>query len=100
MKWKRKEKKKTTAKEGEQRYCNHCKKEGHDDDHCWKRHPERHPKKYGGKGKQKKVAAAQQDLGSDSGDEALVTTTRTKGTLTPPVDSKSHGSTSSVDESL
>eukprot|EP00253_Pinus_taeda_P027882 PITA_27882 len=35
-KWKGKEKKTTTAKEGEKPYCNHCKKEGHGDDHCWK----------------------------------------------------------------
>ena len=43
---------------------------------------------------------AQQDLGSDSGDEALVTTVGTKGTFTPSVDSRSQGSTSSVDESI
>jgi hypothetical protein len=24
--------------------CKHCKKEGHDDDHCWKLHPEKRPK--------------------------------------------------------
>jgi hypothetical protein len=23
--------------------CKHCKKEGHDDDHCWKLHPEKRP---------------------------------------------------------
>eukprot|EP00253_Pinus_taeda_P009349 PITA_09349 len=62
-------------------YCNHCNKEGHDDDHCWKQHPEKCPKKYEGIGKQKIVAAAQQDLGSYSGDEALVTVVGTKGTL-------------------
>ena len=41
---------------------------------------------------------AQQDLGSDSGDEALIKTVGTKGTLTPPVNSKSHEGTSSVDD--
>ena len=35
-KWKGKEKNTATAKEGERPYCNHCKKEGHNDDHCWK----------------------------------------------------------------
>ena len=42
----------------------------------------------------------QQDLGYDLGDEALITTTRTKGTLTPHVNSESHEGTSSIDESL
>lgn len=50
-KWKGKEKITATAKEGERPYCNHCKKEGHDDKHCWKQHPEKCPKKYGGKEK-------------------------------------------------
>ena len=35
-KWKGKENKTATTKERERSYCNHCKKEGHDDDHCWK----------------------------------------------------------------
>ena len=63
-KWKGKEKKMASTKkeEGERPYCNHCKKEGHDDDHCWKQHREKRPKKYGGKGKQKIVATMQQDL--------------------------------------
>ena len=39
VKWKGKEKKTMIAKEGEWPYCNHYKKEGHDDDHCWKQHP-------------------------------------------------------------
>ena len=88
------------AKEGERSYCNHYKKEGHNDDHYWKQHPEKHPKKYGGKGKQKTVATMQQDLGQDSGDEALITAARTKGTLTPHVNSESPEGTSSVNESL
>ena len=46
------------------------------------------------------MATAQQVLGSDSGDEALITAARTKGTLTPHVNSESHESTSSVNESL
>ena len=46
------------------------------------------------------MATAQQDLGSDSGDEALITAVGTKGSLTPHVNSKSHQGTSSVNESL
>eukprot|EP00253_Pinus_taeda_P026054 PITA_26054 len=99
-KWKGKKKKTTTAKEGERPYCNHCKKEGHDDDHCWKQHPEKTPKKYGGKGKQKTVETTQQDLGSDSKDEALIIAIGTKGTLTPHVNFESHEGTSFVNESL
>jgi len=55
-KWKGKERRMTTAKEEEWPYCNHGEKEGHDDDHCWKQHPKKRPKKYGRKGKQKIVA--------------------------------------------
>lgn len=46
------------------------------------------------------MVTAQQDLRSDSGDEALIIVARTKGTLTTHVNSKSHESTSSVNESL
>eukprot|EP00253_Pinus_taeda_P032964 PITA_32964 len=102
VKGKGKEKRTPSTKkdEGERTYFNHCKKEGHDDDHCWKQYQEKRPKKYGGKGKQKTVATMQQDLGSDSGDEALITTVGTKGTLTPHVNYESHEGTSSIDESL
>jgi hypothetical protein len=40
-------------KEGEKFTCKHCSKDGHDEDHCWKLHPERRPKKFGNKGKSK-----------------------------------------------
>ena len=61
--------------------CKHCSKEGHDEEHCWKLHPERKPKKFGnnGNGKTKKVATVVQDLGSDSGDETKVTAMGCKG---------------------
>jgi hypothetical protein len=61
-------------KEGEKFTCKHCSKDGHDEDHCWKLHPERRPKKFGNnnKGKSKNVAIVQQDLGSDSGDETKI----------------------------
>jgi hypothetical protein len=62
-------------KEGEKFTCKHCSKDGHDEDHCWKLHPERRPKKFGNndKGKSKTVATVLQDLGSDSGDETKIT---------------------------
>jgi hypothetical protein len=61
-------------KEGEKFTCKHCSKDGHDEDHCWKLHPERRPKNFGNKGKSKTVATVQQDLGSNSGDETKITT--------------------------
>jgi hypothetical protein len=68
-------------KEGEKFTCKHCSKEGHDEEHCWKLHPERKPKKFGnnGNGKSKKVATVVQDLGSDSGDETKITAMGCKG---------------------
>lgn len=44
-------------KEGEKLTCNHCSKEGHNEDHCWKLQPEMKPKKLNNKGKQKTVAS-------------------------------------------
>jgi hypothetical protein len=62
-------------KEGEKFTCKHCSKDGHDEDHCWKLHFERRPKKFGNnnKGKSKTAATVQQDLGSDSSDEMKIT---------------------------
>jgi hypothetical protein len=60
-------------KEGEKLSCKHCSKDGHDEDHCWKLHPEIKPKKFNNKGKPKTVATTQHDLGSDSGDETKIT---------------------------
>ena len=51
----------------------HCSKDGHDEDHCWKLHPEMKPKKFNNKGKQETAATIQHDLGSDSGDETKIT---------------------------
>jgi hypothetical protein len=69
----------TTKKEEGKSSCTHCQKDGHDDEHCWKLHPELRPKKFGGKRKQKIVATVQQDLGSDSGDEEKITTVGLQG---------------------
>ena len=53
--------------------CTHCKKEGPDEEHCWKLHLELKPKKFGGKGNQKIIGTSQQYLASDSGDEKKIT---------------------------
>eukprot|EP00253_Pinus_taeda_P016125 PITA_16125 len=58
--------------------CTHCKKDGHDDEHCWILHLEHRPKKF--KGKKKKTAATiQKDLGSDSRDETTIAGKGVKG---------------------
>ena len=45
--------------------CKHFSKEGHDENHCWKLHPELRPKKPNNKGKHKTIATTQHDLESD-----------------------------------
>jgi len=51
----------TKKDEGDRTYYTHYKKEGHDNNHCWKMYPEKGPKKYGGKGKEKTVATSSID---------------------------------------
>ena len=58
--------------------CTHCKKEGHDDEHCWILHLELRPKKSDVK-KKKTAAAIQRYLGSKSGDETTIAATGIKG---------------------
>ena len=50
--------------------CKHCKKEGHDDDHCWQLHPKKRPKWFKERKGRKIVAIVIEptDLGYDSGD--------------------------------
>jgi hypothetical protein len=68
--FKRKDKKTASVmREGGKPSCTHCKKRGHNEEHCWKLHPEKKPKQFGGKGKTNTIAIVQQDLGSESGDE-------------------------------
>jgi hypothetical protein len=68
FKGKIKDKKTTTTKKEEGKSsCTYGKKDGHDDEHCWKLHLDLKPKRYGGKGKPTRVATVQRDLGSDSG---------------------------------
>jgi hypothetical protein len=52
----------------------HCNKEGHDEDHCWKLHPEKRPKWFKEKKGRETVAATRQptNLGFDSSDESKV----------------------------
>jgi hypothetical protein len=63
----------SVKKEREKLSCKHCSKDGHDEDHCWKLHPEKRPKKFNNKEKPNIVATVQQDLGSDSEDETKIT---------------------------
>lgn len=79
--------------------CMHRNREGHDEDHCWKLHLELRPKRFSGKGKQKIVETAQQDLGSDSDDETLITAMRAKGTPSVNNSFDSITSTSYLNES-
>jgi hypothetical protein len=79
-KFKTKDKKTSIVKREEGNpYCTHCKKYGHDDEHCWKLHPEKRPKNFGGKGKKNIVSTVQQDIGSDLGDEENITMVGVQG---------------------
>jgi hypothetical protein len=72
-KFKRKDNKTSTVtREGGKSSCTYCKKSGHDEEHCWKLHPEKKSKQFGGKGKTKPISTMQQDLGSDLGDEGKI----------------------------
>jgi hypothetical protein len=64
----------SVRKEGEKITCKHCSKDGHDEDHCSKLHPEKRPKKFNNKGKPKTAANTQHDLGYDSRYETKITT--------------------------
>jgi hypothetical protein len=79
-KFKRKDNKTATVtREGGKPSCTHCKKIGHDDEHCWKLHPKKRSKQFSGKGKTKTVATVKQDLGSDLGDEGKITAVGVQG---------------------
>jgi hypothetical protein len=62
----------SVRKKGEKLTFKNCSKDGHDEDHCWKLHLEKRPKKFNNKGKTKTVATTQHDLGSNSEDETKI----------------------------
>jgi hypothetical protein len=62
----------SVKKEGEKLTCKHCSKDGHDEEHCWKLHPEMRPKNFIHKGKPKTTATTQHDIGSDLRDETKI----------------------------
>jgi hypothetical protein len=60
------------ARKEEKPSCKNCKKEGHDEDHCWQLHPKKRPKWFKERKGRQTVATTSRptDLGSDLGDES------------------------------
>jgi hypothetical protein len=81
----------STTRREEKLSCNHCKKEGHDDDHCWKLHLEKRPKWLKErKGRQTMAATTRPtDFGYDSGDETKIATVGLTGKIGGGYDSRS-----------
>jgi hypothetical protein len=79
------------ARKEEKPSCKHCKKEGRDEDHCWKLHPEKRPKWFKERKGRQTVAATTRptDLGSDSGDESKVSLVGLTGKIGDGFDSRS-----------
>jgi hypothetical protein len=77
--------------EEEKLSCKHCKKGGHDEEHCWQLHPDKRPKWFKEEKGRKKFAVETQptELGSDSGDEIKVTTIGLSGKIGDVYDSRS-----------
>ena len=71
--WKRQRTPTKTKDEKKALHYTNCEKDGHDEEHYWKLHPELRPNKFGGKGKQNTSATMQQGLGSHSGNEEFIT---------------------------
>ena len=65
--------------EKEKLTCKHCSKDGHDEDHCWKLHPEMRPNKVKNKEKEKTTTTITHDLGYDFEDETKITAMGLKG---------------------
>jgi hypothetical protein len=79
-KFKMKDKKTATVtREGGKPSFTHCKKNGHDEEHCWKLHSKKKLKQFGGKGKTQTISTVQQNLGYDLGDEGKITTIGVQG---------------------
>jgi hypothetical protein len=81
----------STTLKGDKLSCKHCKKEGHDDEHCWKLHPEKRRKWVKERKGRQMVATTTWpiDLGSDSGDESKITTVGLIGKIGDGFDSRS-----------
>jgi hypothetical protein len=81
----------SVARKEENPSCKHCKKEGHDEDHCWKLHPEKRPKWFKeNKGRQTIATTTRAtDLGSDLGDESKVSLVGLRGKIGDGFDSRS-----------
>lgn len=98
-KFKGKQKKNVSIKKKWEKFvCKHCSKEGHDEAHCWKLRLELRPKKFDNKGKHKKNAVVQQDLGSDSGDETKIAVTVTKGKFVASTNTTNNSNNASNEE--
>jgi hypothetical protein len=71
--------------------CKHFKKEGNDDEHCWKLNLEKRPKWFKERKGRKKVATTTRprNLGSNSGDESKITTVGLTGKIGDGFDSRS-----------
>ena len=79
-KFKGKDKKNDAVKKEEENITRkHCSKEGHDEGHCWKLHPEMRPNKFNNKDKEKIDATTQQDLESDPRNETKTIAMGLKG---------------------
>ena len=62
--------------------CSHCQKDGHDEEHCWKLHPDLKPKwAQHQRGKKKTTATIHYDLGSEFEDESKVSVVGIKGII-------------------
>lgn len=64
---------KTTKRKEAKPSCTHCEKKWHDEEHCWKLHPELRPKRNDIKEKKKAVAIVQQDQESKSENDEKIT---------------------------
>ena len=79
------------ARKEEKPSCKKCKKEGHDEEHCWKLHPEKRPKWFKERKGRQTVAITTRptDLGLDSVDESKVSSVGLKGKIGDVFDSRS-----------
>jgi hypothetical protein len=89
-KWNRKKENSVEIKE-ETPSCKHCKKEGHDEEHFSKFHPEKRPKLLKERKGRQSIAVETRptNLGSDSGDESKISVVGLTGKIGDGFDSRS-----------